>query len=301
MPQKTDPNKAVERLVKPSPKHKPPRKDLKKERIDDLDPDLDDKDPDLSLNYKDIGGSMQKNAVYWGIKPYRESQPYRHWSQEGDRTLDDQIFEGVVATATDWLSTQWAQEIDNFDSRLRAALDHGLKAHKVETVVHPTVYDELLSKLEQWFHQNGGELGVYDSINHIVMANKDSVNVKVAATDSVLSRLDRVAQYIQQNHKALGLKFKHAKQLVNHIDKTADLLETASYGKASMQKRIAKVMNAEVVQRDADEAFMDTFDSPFEPHQIDADEAGYMNSFEEDRTSEMQHGRMTTGRPLVGG
>lgn len=50
-----------ERLVRPSPKLKPPRHDRRRERMKvDSDPDTDEKDPDESLNYKDIGGSTSR-------------------------------------------------------------------------------------------------------------------------------------------------------------------------------------------------------------------------------------------------
>ena len=44
---------SVERLVKPAPKKKPPRRDLRRNRIDVEDSDTDRHDDDLSLNYKD--------------------------------------------------------------------------------------------------------------------------------------------------------------------------------------------------------------------------------------------------------
>lgn len=43
----------VEGMVKPAPKKKPPRHDLRNERMDVEDPDTDTHDDDLSLNYKD--------------------------------------------------------------------------------------------------------------------------------------------------------------------------------------------------------------------------------------------------------
>lgn len=47
-------DEAVDALIKPSPKKKPPRKDLKKRRVDVGDPDLDGQDDDLSRNYKKV-------------------------------------------------------------------------------------------------------------------------------------------------------------------------------------------------------------------------------------------------------
>ena len=48
----------AERLVRKSPKKKPPRKDKERGRMEVEDPDTDKEDEDLSMNYKDIGGSV---------------------------------------------------------------------------------------------------------------------------------------------------------------------------------------------------------------------------------------------------
>jgi hypothetical protein len=49
----------ADRLVRPSPRKKPPRHDKRRERVNvDTDPDLSERDPDMSLNYKDVGGSV---------------------------------------------------------------------------------------------------------------------------------------------------------------------------------------------------------------------------------------------------
>jgi 2'-5' RNA ligase len=52
-------DEATEKLVKPSPKKKPPRKDLRNERVEsEDDPDLDTDDDDLSLNFKKVATSL---------------------------------------------------------------------------------------------------------------------------------------------------------------------------------------------------------------------------------------------------
>ena len=51
----------TERLIRESPKIRPPRKDRRRERVEEDDPDLGG-DSDLSMNYKDIGGSLQSMA-----------------------------------------------------------------------------------------------------------------------------------------------------------------------------------------------------------------------------------------------
>lgn len=47
-------DEAVSDLVKPAPKKKPPRHDLRNERVTDDDPDTDTTDDDLSLNFKKV-------------------------------------------------------------------------------------------------------------------------------------------------------------------------------------------------------------------------------------------------------
>jgi 2'-5' RNA ligase len=55
----------IEGLVKPLPKKKPPRHDLRKERLYTDDPDLDMTDDDLSMNYKKVASSalLRMSAV----------------------------------------------------------------------------------------------------------------------------------------------------------------------------------------------------------------------------------------------
>jgi hypothetical protein len=54
----------AERLVRPAPKLKPPRRDRRREVAEaDSDPDQDEKDLDESRNYKDIGGSVGRVVV----------------------------------------------------------------------------------------------------------------------------------------------------------------------------------------------------------------------------------------------
>ncbi len=57
----------AEALVKPSPKKKPPRHDLRRERLDVEDSDTDTSDDDLSLNYKDASKRvvMAHSVAHW--------------------------------------------------------------------------------------------------------------------------------------------------------------------------------------------------------------------------------------------
>lgn len=118
---------------------------------------------------------------------------------------------------------------------------------------------------------------------------------KFAANEAnqTLGRLDRAARAIQANYKSWGMPFDVAKQLVNDLDKTADEIEIASFGKESFERR-----QAEVIQREPDEAYMDTFQNPMAPVQVEADEP-YMSAYRDDQSSAVNNGKSTTGRPLA--
>ena len=111
--------------------------------------------------------------------------------------------------------------------------------------------------------------------------------------DRILGRLDRIAHVIQANHESWGMPFEAAKTLVNEIDKTADDLEISAFGKESFQKR-----QAEVIQRDADEKYMDTFKNPMAPIQTEGDEP-FMKAYGDDQSSAVNHGKSENGKPLA--
>jgi hypothetical protein len=119
--------------------------------------------------------------------------------------------------------------------------------------------------------------------------------------NDILTRLDKVAGVIQANYDKWGMDFETARSLVQDLDKTADEIEIASFGKESFQRR-----QAEVVRREPDEPYMDTFKVNPEPVQIEADEP-YMKLYDlgdpmrgrPDQSSNMLHGISTTDRPLT--
>jgi hypothetical protein len=126
---------------------------------------------------------------------------------------------------------------------------------------------------------------------------------KFAAQDAntLLSRLDKAAGTIQANYDKWGMDFETAKALVQDLDKTADEIEIAAFGKESFTRR-----QAEVIRREPDEPYMKTFEVNPSPVQIEADEP-YMKLYDlgdpmrgrEDQSSNMLHGISTTDRPLT--
>lgn len=128
------------------------------------------------------------------------------------------------------------------------------------------------------------------------------MNTKFSSQDAdrVLARIDRIAATIQEKHASWGMPFEAAKEIVNALDKTADDIEAATFGRESLARRQAEIMGktAKVIQRDADESYMDTFKNPMMPRQIEADEP-YMKIYTDDQSSAVGSGQTTTGRKLA--
>jgi len=131
---------------------------------------------------------------------------------------------------------------------------------------------------------------------------------KLSAEDSkrvstILGRLDKVAEVIQEKSAEWGMPFDEARSLVNELDSASDNLEQMAFGPESLERRQIEVMakvqtkEAEVIQRDADEGYMATFETGAVIQQ-DADEP-YMAAYRDDDTSGVNHGTSTTGRPLT--
>jgi hypothetical protein len=97
----------VERLVRPLPKIKPPRRDRRREQVQvDKDPDIDEdpdtkKNKDKSMNFREIGGSstlyrefIQGALRSSGAHPY-SSYPQQVWQTDESMPSNDQILQAV--------------------------------------------------------------------------------------------------------------------------------------------------------------------------------------------------------------
>jgi hypothetical protein len=122
---------------------------------------------------------------------------------------------------------------------------------------------------------------------------------EVKSATEVLTSLDRLASEVQANAKTWGMPFKFAKLLVNKLDKIADAVELQSFGPESMARRqVAILKEAKVIQRDADEGYMDAFNKVHGIVQRDSDEA-YMEAFNDDQSSAVRSGVSSSGRKLA--
>lgn len=251
--------------------------------------------------YRDTFAMGNRKAVYWGVDPTRGSEKYPGWEQPQARDLGDSDMSSLLKSARKWLGTPvLASNIDGIvrDTQLRAALDLAIRSEGYESALHPSLYNDLLARLAG-VPEDETLLTVTASNTRNTMSNK--VELETAQADKILKRLDKMAATIEAKHEEWGMPFKLAKSIVNEIDKTADELEKATYGADSMLRRQASVLGvktAEVLQRDSDESYMDTFKAPMRPHQTDGDEP-YMQAYADDQSSAVDHGKSTTGRPLV--
>ncbi len=94
-----------------------------------------------------------RTAVYWGQEPYEDTAAYPAWTQLQARDFDKKDFEGLLASAREWLTLPvLGRSIQGWvpDVQVRAALDLALRDHeggKYAAGVYPTVYNELLARL----------------------------------------------------------------------------------------------------------------------------------------------------------
>jgi hypothetical protein len=253
--------------------------------------------------------AMDRKAVYWGVAPYPKGhegfEPYKQWEQPQARDLGESDYSRLLKAAREWLSTPvLSTDIEGIvrDTQLRAALDLALRAENYGHAIHPGVYNKLLARLAG-VSEDETLLTVRSKTARNTMSNK-KIELETAQADRFLARLDRIASVVQANQKkwANGMDFTDAKNLVNAIDKLADDIETATYGTDSLLNRQASEIGhsklAQVLERDSDEGYMDTFKNPQKPIQTAADEP-YMKAYGDDQSSAVHNGKSSTGKPLA--
>jgi len=244
--------------------------------------------------------NMKRNAVYWGVAPGKV-HPYPGWEQPSARDLTEQDFTRLLKVAREWLKTPvLSTNIEGIvrDTQIRAALDLALRSENYDHAIHPTLYNNLLSRLAA--KPQDETLLTVTANSKTVREKMSKVELNSQIVDQFLARLDRTAAVVQEKHEAWGIKFAAAKAIVNEIDKIADDLEKAAYGEKSLTIRQAQLIGktAEVIQKDADEGYMDAFRNPMAPIQTEANEP-YMKAYGDDQSSAVHHGKSSTGRPLA--
>lgn len=245
-----------------------------------------------------------RTALYHGIQPYKDGVPaYVGWEQARASELSSADFSTLLTSAKVWLKTPvLAKSIEGMlpDSRFRAALDLAIRDAgdgKYSSVIDSNTYNILLAKLAGE-SQTGTLLTTHSASNQ---PEGIEMTTKFAKEDAakVLSRLDRIAGFIQENAEKWGMPFEAAKGIVNDLDSSADEIEKAAFGEEHFAGRqVAVLKSAKVLQQDSDEGYMGTFNAPTKPIQTDSDE-GYMSLFKDDQTEAVINGKSTVGRPLA--
>jgi len=99
-----------------------------------------------------------------------------------------------------------------------------------------------------------------------------SIQKKIA--NRVLTNLDHAAGKLEGLAKAGKIDPRLASTLIHELDAFADRFESKAYGQKNLEARKSKL--AKVIQKDKDEAYMDTFENPNKVVEGDDDEA-YMH------------------------
>jgi len=125
--------------------------------------------------------------------------------------------------------------------------------------------------------------------------SKNELTPAQKEANSILNRFDRIASVIQSKFAQMGLEQPEAKEMVNALDAVSDKIEISAFGKESFERR-----RAEVIQKETDEPYMNTFKNPMAPVQTESDEP-YMRAYSDDQSSAVIHGKAENGRALAPG
>lgn len=124
----------------------------------------------------------------------------------------------------------------------------------------------------------------------------------IKMANETLAALDTLSDKLLRQASTLGLREDAVLQMAQSIDKVADEVEVAAFGKEAFEARKAAQMGktAQVIQKESDEPYMNTFANPMAPVQTESDEP-YMKAYGDDQSSAVIHGKSSTGRPLAPG
>ncbi len=128
----------VERLVHTPPKSKPPRRDLRRNRVQEKDTDLQEKDMDLSLNVREVGGSMAENVL---VSPGALNVVLSRLDALSSRLPPDQAME--LDSISDFLegATFGPESLASRKAKVIQAFEVNLDETYMDSLVHPTHSD----------------------------------------------------------------------------------------------------------------------------------------------------------------
>lgn len=83
----------------------------------------------------------------------------------------------------------------------------------------------------------------------------------------ILTKLDSTAKAVEELRDAGAVGSREAGELLHNIDSFADRFQVAHFGESSFRD-----FQAKVIERDSDEPWMETFQNPQKPIEVDPDE-----------------------------
>ncbi len=108
-------DEATEKLVKPAPKKKPPRHDLRSERVESDDPDLDSEDDDLSLNFKKVAGEVLVRQMAMRVASrylWAKGKANKQLDEEFLKSVEGKLFKTPKSDQKDGISYSHLKKID---------------------------------------------------------------------------------------------------------------------------------------------------------------------------------------------
>lgn len=184
----------VERLSRPAPKNKPPRQDLRRNRIKVHDPDIDGegndgstKDPDLSMNYKKVGRVVDRYL----IATRQKREPGEVWRNPKTKSWSGKNKDGETRSgfATEEKAKNFAEgdvgkEDLGFSEELEIALEETALSFSREKVMPGEVEQRTRQKIESVIDE--GEIDVTDEdVKNAVKAMLDYASRQQINADNV--------------------------------------------------------------------------------------------------------------------
>lgn len=258
----------------------------------------------------------RKRALYHGVDPaaHYPRLPYSRGEQVPIRALAETDHDAIVALAKDWM-----QDVSTPEQALEMALRAG--PYRVDVQTFGELATRLSGSRRSASRAEGSGINPHRETDNGVRQMLRLSSEQKSAANAILGQLDSLAQSVKTNRQKWGMSFEAAKKLVNHLDRIADNTEALVFGEQSLHARQAEVAvssrdfrrdvvdnglvtpsqiakAAKVIQRDADEPYMETFKNPMAPIETDADEP-YMAAYGDDQSSAVYDGEDDTGRDLA--
>lgn len=263
---------------------------------------------------------MTRTALYHGVGPIPigGDPVYQVPSRGFAPDISEADFKAILLAASAWLDNPLLSGSPaSSDISYRAALDLAIQESPFQGQVNARNYNWLLSRLQGRADAAYSGEPVVDPrtpnlaargnapealLQRAAKAHQsgDSVMNRTASkqVDSILGGIDKMASYLEKNAPQLGFDRKTAAAIITALDKASDTIEISTCGRDSLRNRASELRQAAVIERDADEPYMDTFRNPQAPIQVESDEP-YMSSYADDQSSGVGNGESSTGRPLA--